>query len=398
MSQKIIRGIMTVLLGLAFVNPELFAQFSTVRLAVVNTPEESGLLRAILPDFERQTGLRVEVYSGEDVYVRARNGQADLVISHYGHADHEAFMTDGLGLWPRFVFGNQNVIIGPSSDPAHVFALADAVEGFRRIALSRSPFVSNNSGIPKYTEDLLWEMAGRLPKEGWYVDLGLREQQAVQAAAQRGAYTMWGLVPFLQYREQNPAVDLRALLVNDSLLSRMMVSVVMKPEKFPNANVEGAKALERYLLLPSTQARIKAFRYPGLDHALWWPSARDNSTAALGYGSPGSPGQPSAPAMNPGGVVNAADRRAGIAAGTIVEIYGANLASGTCSAALPPWPTQLACSPTRVSVSGRDAPVLYVSPLQINAQIPPQSGPGSVNVSVIRGGAQSNTVVVTLGP
>ena len=261
-------------------------QVTVVRLAVVNTPEESGLLRAILPDFERQTGLRVEVYSGEDVYDRARNGQADLVISHYGHAAVESFMAEGLSLWPRFVFGNQNVIIGPSSDPAHVFGLADAVEGFRRIALSRSPFVVNNSGIPKYTEDLLWEAAGRPSKEGWYVDMGLREQQAVQAAAQRGAYTIWGLVPFLRYQEQTQ-VDLRPLLVNDSLLSRMMFSVVMKPDKFPNANVEGAKALEKYLLLPSTQARIRAFRYPGLDHALWWPSARDNSTAALGYGPEG---------------------------------------------------------------------------------------------------------------
>ena len=55
----------------------------------------------------------------------------------------------------------------------------------------------NNSGIQKYTEDLLWEAAGRPSKEGWFVDLGLREQQAVQAAAQRGAYTIWGLVPFL---------------------------------------------------------------------------------------------------------------------------------------------------------------------------------------------------------
>ena len=74
---------------------EIAAQSNVVRLAVVNTPAESGLLRDILPEFERQTGLRVEVYSGEDVYVRARNGQADLVISHYGHADVEGFMADG---------------------------------------------------------------------------------------------------------------------------------------------------------------------------------------------------------------------------------------------------------------------------------------------------------------
>src|SRR2546425_6989785 len=128
-------------------------------------------------------------------------------------------MADGLGLWPRFVFGNQNVLIGPSSDPARIANLSDAVEGFRRIAQSGATFVVNNSGIPKYNEDVLWEAAGRPAKGSWYVDTGLREEAAVQLAAQRGAYTIWGLVPFLQFREQN-SLDLRPLLVNDALLAR----------------------------------------------------------------------------------------------------------------------------------------------------------------------------------
>ena len=55
-----------------------------VRLAVVNTPQFSGLLDSLLPEFERQTGITVDVYSGSDAYREARSGQADLVISHYG--------------------------------------------------------------------------------------------------------------------------------------------------------------------------------------------------------------------------------------------------------------------------------------------------------------------------
>ena len=65
---------------------------------------ESGLLAEILPDFERQTGLRVQVSPGSVAFTRARNGQADMVIAHYGHNDLEPFMADGLGLWPRPVF------------------------------------------------------------------------------------------------------------------------------------------------------------------------------------------------------------------------------------------------------------------------------------------------------
>ncbi len=366
------------------------AQSNVVRLAVVNTPAESGLLQDILPDFETHTGLRVDLYAGSDAILRARNGQVDLLISHYGHADLESFMTDSLGLWPTPVFANQQAIIGPSSDPAHVANLQDAVEAFRRIGQSKSPYVVNNGAIPKYVEDILWEAAGRPPKEAWYIDLGINaDNGAQQAAAQRGAYMIFGLVPFLQFLRQNP-VDLRPLVVNDSVLSRTMVSVVVKPEKFPQANTAGATALQKYLVLPSTQARIRAYRIPGLDQALWWTRGIDTSTANLGY--EGSP-----PAVFSGGIVNSANRTAGISPGTIVEIYGANLANDTCTADIVPWPAQLRCSPTRVAVGSRDIPLYYVSPSQINAQIPSDAAPGSVNVTVFRGVVPSSSVTITLG-
>src|SRR5437667_12027412 len=66
-------------------------QGTVVRLAVVNTPAESGLLTDILPDFEKQSGLRVDLYAGSDAIIRARTGQVDPLISHFGHADRDAF-------------------------------------------------------------------------------------------------------------------------------------------------------------------------------------------------------------------------------------------------------------------------------------------------------------------
>src|SRR5690606_3392998 len=86
--------------------PPAASPCGTVRLALVNVPDE--LLRPMLPDFEKETGLRAEiVYTGSDPYGFAREGKADLVISHFGHAGVEPFVTEGLGLWPRAVFSNQ---------------------------------------------------------------------------------------------------------------------------------------------------------------------------------------------------------------------------------------------------------------------------------------------------
>ncbi|MBI3940596.1 MAG: hypothetical protein HY315_07150 [Acidobacteria bacterium] len=142
------------------------AQSSVIRLQIVNVPVDSGLLAGLLPDFERATGYRVDVQKGEQVYDFARQGAADLVLSHYGHAAVDNFMSDGLGLWPRVVFANQAVIIGPSSDRAGIRGLDDAVEAFRRIAQTQSRFVVNNAATEKYLAQVLWEGAGRIRPAG----------------------------------------------------------------------------------------------------------------------------------------------------------------------------------------------------------------------------------------
>ena len=267
----------TLAAGLLSCQAEGPAQASLIRVAVVNTPDD--LLRELLPEFEAQTGYKVEfIYGGDGVYEQARRGLADLVISHYGHPGVEPFLLEGLGLWPHSVFANQAALVGPPSDPAGVRGLADATEAFRRIAATRSSFVVNhNSGI-KYLEELLWEGAGRPERGGSYVDLGLEGRPAIAAAAERGAYALWGLIPFRRSQGQRE-LQLEPLVTADPLFQRVMVAVVVRPDRVPRVNVDGAMAFQSYLIAPATQARISTFRYPGLDLQAWWPAGRHNSAA-----------------------------------------------------------------------------------------------------------------------
>jgi tungstate transport system substrate-binding protein len=256
-----------------------------IRVAVVIAPETSGLIRELLADFETRTGRKVVVDSRQDVFGLARDGKADLVLAHYGHGGTEEFCTEGLGLWPHPVFSNQAALIGPLSDPAGVAGTRDAVEAFRRIARCKAPFVVNNSATEKYLADVLWQAAGKPDRGDWYRDKGLRNQaatkDAIQAAVTENGYTLWGLVPFLKYREEHPDCGMKALLTDDPLFQRMMVTVVVQPGRIPGVNIEGAKALERFLIAPETQARIRAFRVAGFDGPVWWPAGRNNSGAFL---------------------------------------------------------------------------------------------------------------------
>jgi tungstate transport system substrate-binding protein len=251
------------------------AQSTVVRVAMVNTPDD--LFRTLAPDFEAQSGLRATItYVGEDPWDEARAGKADLVIAHYGHHGTEPFMMDGLGYWPQMVFANQQVIVGPPSDPAGVRSAADARDAVRRIVEKGSAYVTNNTSGIGYLEDVLFEEAGLGDRGGWYVDLGLQGRPAMEAAAERGAYAMGGLVPFLRAQRQRP-LGLEMLVTGDAVLQRVMVAVVVREDRVAGVNVAGAQALGRWLVEPATQAKIAAFRYAGLDVQAWWPAGRHNS-------------------------------------------------------------------------------------------------------------------------
>jgi len=81
-------------------------------------------------------------------------------------------------------------------------------------------------------------------------------------------------------------------------------------------------------------------------------------------------------------VVNAASFTLPVAPGSLVSIFGANLASQTAQASVIPLPVTL--GGVSVSFNGFPAPLLFVSASQINAQFPwevPSTGPVSVTVT-----------------
>jgi uncharacterized protein (TIGR03437 family) len=109
-----------------------------------------------------------------------------------------------------------------------------------------------------------------------------------------------------------------------------------------------------------------------------------------------------APAIEPGGVVGAAIFNASVSSGSIVSLFGVNLATSTASAPSTPLPTTLAG--TTVTITGTtttgapfsgSAPLFYVSPTQINAQIPPNLT-GTVTITVVSGTTTGVSTTVTL--
>ncbi|HTS67018.1 MAG TPA: IPT/TIG domain-containing protein [Candidatus Acidoferrales bacterium] len=90
-----------------------------------------------------------------------------------------------------------------------------------------------------------------------------------------------------------------------------------------------------------------------------------------------------------GGVSNAASGATRISPGALASVYGSNFGSTTTQ---PSAPLPAFVGGVSVFVNGTAAPVYYLSPAQINFQVPWGTATGTGNITVAVNGGSSNTV------
>ena len=103
------------------------------------------------------------------------------------------------------------------------------------------------------------------------------------------------------------------------------------------------------------------------------------------------------PLVGPNAVVNAASYStdATLSPGSLASLFGLSLASSTAGATSLPLPATL--GGVQVLVNGTPAPLLYVSPTQINFQIPYEALGGNATVVVVSGGIRGISNTLKLG-
>ncbi|MEO8367863.1 MAG: SMP-30/gluconolactonase/LRE family protein [Candidatus Solibacter sp.] len=99
-------------------------------------------------------------------------------------------------------------------------------------------------------------------------------------------------------------------------------------------------------------------------------------------------------AISDGGIVDGAGFSLPPAPGGIFSIYGANLAGALDQAATTPLPTQL--GGVTVTVNGAAVPLYFVSPGQINAQLPYDALPGPATLRI--GAAAASVTIAAAAP
>ncbi|MFP4610824.1 MAG: substrate-binding domain-containing protein [Thiohalophilus sp.] len=242
----------------------LFAaeQNSVVRLATTTSTENSGLLQAILPAFEKSTGYEVQVIAvGTGKALRmGRDGDVDIVLVHAPPAE-EKFVNNGYGVNHRQVMYNDFVIVGPKNDPANIRDMQDPLKALAKIARHQARFVSrgDDSGTNK-KELQLWNAAGINPAGSWYREAGQGMGKVLQMSGELDAYTLSDRATWLAMQDN---LSLAILAEGDPRLYNPYGIIAVNPERYPGINYAGALAMIDWITAKQGQQLIGRYHLQG---------------------------------------------------------------------------------------------------------------------------------------
>lgn len=233
-----------------------------IRLATTTSTDNSGLLAAILPAFEAEHGVGVDVIAvgtGHALKL-GRDGEVDLVLVH-ARAREDAFVADGHGIDRRDVMWNDFVILGPADDPAQVRGTRDAARALAAIAARGATFISRGDESGTHTKELaLWDAAGGRPTWDGYRSAGQGMGPCLTIADEKRAYVLADRGTFLAYRGR---IDLVVLVEGSEALRNPYGAILVNPARHGHVNATGARALLEHLTSKAGQAAIGAFRVDG---------------------------------------------------------------------------------------------------------------------------------------
>ncbi len=256
------RRYLLAVLALAGCGREPAAPAATIRLATTTSTRDSGLLDAILPLAERDTGVKVEVLavgSGQALRI-GRDGDADLLMTHDPEGEEE-FVRSGAGVDRRPLMFNDFVIAGPAADPAKAKGLGDAKEALRRVAGSGAAFLSRGDDSGTHRKELrLWKAAGMDTGAAWYRETGQGMGATLSMAAEIGAYA---LTDRSTHAAHAAAARLPVLVEGDPALRNPYSVLLVNPARHPHVKAEEARRVEDWLTGPRGRSAIEGFRVHG---------------------------------------------------------------------------------------------------------------------------------------
>ena len=251
-------------------------------LATTTSTQDSGLLDALIPLFQTESGYTVQtvaVGSGQAMQM-GEEGNADVLLVH-APASEVTFMENGFGKDRALVMHNDFIIVGAAADPAGIKGKS-VINALKLISAGGGTFISrgDDSGTHK-AELALWKKAEYDPKAAapaWYLESGQGMGATLIIASEKGAYTLTDRATYLANKAN---LQLEILVDGDKSLLNVYHVITVNLDKWPKVNYDGATAFLNFIISPSTQEVIGQFGVDKYSQPLFYPDA-DKTDADFG--------------------------------------------------------------------------------------------------------------------
>jgi len=268
-----------------------------IKMSTTTSTQSSGLLDILLPELEKETGIKVKVIAkGTGAAIRdGMDGNVDVIFVH-ARAREEKFINEGYGTKRYAVMHNDFVILGPAKDPAGIRGMTHAGEAFKKIADSQSVFVSRGDDSGTHTkEQALWKDSGlpiekktdTIVKNGekrqvnyihpqglgvWYLSIGQGMGKTLTFADEKQAYTLADRGTYIKYKfGRDIPIELDVLCEGDAALANPYGVIPVNPQKHPHVNYQLAEEFAKWLVSNRGQTAIANYRLLGKQ--LFYPDA-----------------------------------------------------------------------------------------------------------------------------
>jgi len=245
----------------------------SILVSSTTSTEQSGLFGHILPAFTNKTGIAVKVVAvgtGQALDI-GRRGDADVVFVHDKVAE-ELFVSQGFSDKRQEVMFNDFVLLGPKSDPAKIAGGKDIQAALKKIADSKSAFVSRGDKSGTHAAELRYwkgtgvEVNANLP---WYKETGSGMGPALNTASGMNAYILADRGTWLSFKNRG---DLAVLVQGDPKLFNQYGVMLVSSEKFPNVKKADGQAFITWLVSKEGQDTIASYKVGG--EQLFFPNAK----------------------------------------------------------------------------------------------------------------------------
>jgi len=253
---------------------------AVLRLATTTSTADTGLLRAILPSFEKRCGCRVDVVAvgtGQALEL-GRRGDADVVLVH-AYQQELQFLAEHHAKERFDVMYNDFLVVGPATDPAKIAGKTSAQDAFAAIAAAQAPFTSRGDKSGTHTAELaLWAKANVAPAGAWYRSVGQGMGETLVVANEQQAYTLCDRGTWLSMQAKVP--NLKRLLGGRSIaenpdpgLRNRYGVMAVNADTHPGVNAAAARTFVQWLVAVDTQRMIGEFGVKKFGQPLYYPDS-----------------------------------------------------------------------------------------------------------------------------